>query len=379
MSTKRDYYKVLGVEKNADEKQIKRAYRKLAKKYHPDMNGGDASPESEAKFKEATEAYEVLSDSKKRSTYDQFGHAAFENGGAGGYGGFQGGFGDIDLGDIFGDLFGAGFGGGFGGSRRRNYPTKGANVGASITIDFNEAVFGCEKDISVNVLESCSKCKGSGAKEGTHPETCSTCSGSGQVTTTRQTILGTMQSTSPCPNCRGTGKFIKNKCSTCSGTGQERKRKIISVNIPAGIDNGQSMRIAGKGEPGSNGGPNGDVILSVQVRPHKVLERSGYDIIYTLPLSPAELALGKEVNVPTIDGDVSYKVDAGTQTGTKFRLRGKGVQYVNSSRRGDEYVIIKAVTPKKLSKREKELYEELLSLQNGDVKDGDHKKKWFWE
>ncbi len=379
MSTKRDYYEVLGVEKNADEKQIKRAYRKLAKKYHPDMNGGDASPESEAKFKEATEAYEVLSDSQKRSTYDQFGHAAFENGGAGGYGGFQGGFGDIDLGDIFGDLFGAGFGGGFGGGRRRNYPTKGQNLAAKISLTFEEAVFGCEKDISINALEDCETCHGSGAKAGTHPETCSQCGGSGQVTVTRQTILGAMQSTSPCSRCHGTGQFIKDKCYTCSGSGKVRKKKIITVNIPAGIDDGQSMRIAGKGEPGSNGGPNGDVILRVTVKPHDVLERSGYDIIYTLPLSPAEVALGKEVDVPTIDGEVSYKVDAGTQAGTKFRLRGKGVPHVNGRGRGDEYVIVKVVTPTKLSKKEKELYEELLALQKGDIKDTETKKKWFWE
>ncbi len=375
MANKRDYYEVLGVNKNATDAEIKKAYRKLAKKYHPDMNG--SNKDTEDKFKEATEAYEVLSDKQKRSNYDQFGHAAFEQG-AGGFGGGFSGADFSDMGDIFGDIFGDFFGGG---RSRRNAPMKGANVSTSITIEFEEAVFGCEKDIVINALEHCHTCGGSGAKEGTHPETCTNCKGTGQVTVTRQTMLGAMRSTTTCNQCGGTGKIIRNKCSTCRGIGKERIRKTISVTIPAGIDNGQSIRIGGKGEPGSNGGPNGDVILRVNVKPHKILQRDGYDIIYTLPLSPAEVALGKEVSVPTIDGDVSYKVDAGTQSGTKFRLRNKGVPHVQNSRyRGDQYVVVKVVTPTKMSKKERELYEQLLELQNGDLDNkGEKKHKGFFD
>lgn len=372
MADKRDYYEVLGVERGASDNEIKRAYRKLAKKYHPDMNQN--SDEAEHKFKEATEAYEILSDSQKRQQYDQFGHAAFSQGGGPGAGGFGGGF---DMGDMFGDIFGDFFGGGAG-RRSANAPQKGANIQAGITLEFEEAVFGAEKEVQVTVSESCETCNGIGAKPGTSKETCTTCNGQGQVRYNQQTLFGTVQSVRTCNHCGGSGQIIKEKCTDCHGTGYQKKRKKLSVSIPAGIDNGQSMRLRGKGEPGVNGGPKGDVILQVRVKQHEYLERRGEDIFYTLPLSFAQAALGTSVSVPTIDGNVTYDIKEGTQTGTKFRLRGKGVPHLNNERyRGDQYVTVNIVTPTNLSKRQKELFEELAELAEENVTETKKKKGIF--
>lgn len=373
MADKRDFYDVLGVQKNATDAEIKRAYRKLAKKYHPDAN--QHSEDAEHKFKEATEAYEVLGDAQKRQQYDQFGHAAFsQGGGAGGYGGFQGGFGD--MGDMFGDIFGDFFGGG--GSRRRaNAPQKGANIQARLNLSFEEAVFGAEKEIQITVSESCDTCHGSGAKPGTSKETCPTCAGQGQVRYNQQTLFGTVQSVRTCNHCGGSGQIIKERCTDCSGTGYQKKRKKLSVTIPAGIDHGQSMRLRGKGEPGANGGPKGDVILQVYVKAHDFLERRGEDIYYELPISFAQAALGTEVSVPTIDGNVTYEIKAGTQTGTKFRLRGKGVPHLNNEKyRGDQYVTVVVKTPKTLSSEERQLFERLAELSDDSVSD---KKKGIFD
>ena len=371
MADKRDYYEVLGVERSASDAEIKKAYRKLAKQYHPDMNQN--SEDAEHKFKEATEAYEVLSDGTKRQQYDQFGHAAFSQGGGGGAG-----YGGFDMGDMFGDIFGDFFGGG-GGSRRRsaNAPQKGANVQATVNLSFEEAVFGCEKEIQLNISETCDTCSGTGAKPGTSKETCSTCGGQGQVRFNQQTLFGTVQSVRTCHVCNGSGQIIKEKCGDCHGSGYVKKRKSLSVTIPAGIDHGQSMRLRGKGEPGVNGGPKGDVILQVYVNPHAVLERRGEDIYYDLAISFPQAALGTEVSVPTIDGNVTYEIKAGTQTGTKFRLRGKGVPHLNNANyRGDQYVTVKVTTPKSLSTEERELYEKLAALANEEVS-GKKKKGIF--
>lgn len=381
MADKRDYYEVLDVPKSANETDIKKAYRKLAKKYHPDMNPGDK--DAEHKFKEATEAYEVLSDSEKRSKYDQFGHAAFSNGG--GPGGFSAhDFGD--MGDIFGDIFGDFFGGG--GSRRNaNAPRKGANLRASIQLEFEEAVFGIEKEIQIVVSDKCESCNGSGAKAGTKPETCSTCRGSGQVRYNQQTLFGTVQSVRTCNHCQGTGKVIKEKCTDCHGSGYIKKRKKISVSIPAGIDNGQSIRLRGKGEPGQNGGPRGDVLLTIYVKEHKFFERHGMDIHYTMPISFTQAALGSELEVPTLDGKVKYDIKPGTQTNTRFRLRSKGVPRLNNLKvRGDQYVTVIVDVPNKLSDRQKELLKEFAeisgdqanqSINHEDNHDKNKKKKWY--
>ena len=319
--SKRDYYEVLGVDKNADEAALKKAYRVLAKKYHPDMNPNN--PEAEKKFKEASEAYAVLSDPEKRRQYDQFGHAAFENGGAGGFGGFD--FNSMDFGDIFGDIFGDLFGGGR--SRRSNYngPMKGANVRTSARISFKEAVFGCEKELDLNLKETCKTCNGSGARPGTAPETCTKCGGKGQVVMTQQSLFGMIQNVQPCPDCHGTGKVVKDKCPDCHGNGYITERKKIQVSIPAGIDNGQSVRIREKGEPGVNGGPRGDLLVEVVVQRHEIFQRQDMNIFSTAPISYAQAALGGEVLIDTIDGKVAYEVKPGTQTDTRVRLKGKGV------------------------------------------------------
>ena len=325
MAEKRDYYEVLGVDRGADDAAIKSAYRKLAKKYHPDVNPGDK--EAEKKFKEATEAYGVLSDPQKRQQYDQFGHAAFEQGGgAGGYGGFGGfgGFGGADMGDIFGDIFGDLFGGGSTRRRANNSPMKGANVHASVRITFEEAVFGCEKELDLTLKDTCEKCHGTGAKPGTSPETCPKCHGSGQVVYTQQSMFGTIQNVQTCPDCHGTGKIIKEKCPDCRGTGFISNRKKIQVSIPAGIDNGQSIRIREKGEPGTNGGPRGDLMVEVVVARHPIFQRQDMNIFSTAPITFAQAALGGEVRISTVDGDVMYEVKPGTQTDTKVRLKGNG-------------------------------------------------------
>lgn len=373
--SKRDYYEVLGVDKNADEAALKKAYRVLAKKYHPDMNPNN--PEAEKKFKEASEAYAVLSDPEKRRQYDQFGHAAFENGGAGGFGGFD--FNSMDFGDIFGDIFGDLFGGGR--SRRSNYngPMKGANVRTSARISFKEAVFGCEKELDLNLKETCKTCNGSGARPGTAPETCTKCGGKGQVVMTQQSLFGMIQNVQPCPDCHGTGKVVKDKCPDCHGNGYITERKKIQVSIPAGIDNGQSVRIREKGEPGVNGGPRGDLLVEVVVQRHEIFQRQDMNIFSTAPISYAQAALGGEVLIDTIDGKVAYEVKPGTQTDTRVRLKGKGVSSLrNKQVRGDQYVTLVVQVPTKLNGEAKELlkrFDELTGNSLHSTDDYRDKKK----
>ena len=359
---RRDYYEVLGVEKGADDAAIKKAYRVLAKKYHPDMNPGDA--EAEKKFKEASEAYAVLSDPDKRRQYDQFGHAAFE-GGMGGAGGFD--FSGADFGDIFGDIFGDLFGGGR--SRGRgNGPMKGANLRTSVRITFEEAVFGCKKEIELNVKETCKTCNGSGAKPGTSPETCPKCGGKGQVVFTQQSLFGTVRNVQTCPDCQGSGKIIKERCADCRGTGYISMKKRYSVDIPAGIDNGQSTRMPGLGEPGINGGPRGDVLIEVIVGRHPIFQRQDFDIYSTVPVSFAVAALGGEIFIDTVDGKVIYDVKAGTQTDTRIRLRGKGVpSWRNKDMRGDHYVTLVVQVPDKLKPEAKELLRQFDELTGNSL------------
>ncbi|MCM1262363.1 MAG: molecular chaperone DnaJ [Butyrivibrio sp.] len=350
---KRDYYEVLGVDKSADDAALKKAYRVLAKKYHPDMNPGDA--EAEKKFKEASEAYAVLSDPAKRRQYDQYGHAAFDSGAGGGFGGFD--FNSMDFGDIFGDLFGDFFGGGRRSSGRGNGPMKGANIRTSVRIKFEEAVFGVEKEIELTLKDECTTCHGSGAKPGTSPETCTRCGGKGQVVFTQPGFFGgTVQNIQKCPDCHGTGKIIRERCPDCSGTGYIANRKKIQVSIPAGIDNGQSVRLRDKGEPGLNGGPRGDLLVEVIVDRHPIFQRQDTNIYSTVPMSFAIAALGGEIIVDTVDGKVIYDVKPGTQTDTKVRLKGKGVPSLrNKDVRGDHYVTLVVQVPDKLSREAKEL------------------------
>lgn len=363
--TKRDYYEVLGVDRNADDAALKKAYRVLAKKYHPDMNPGDA--EAEKKFKEASEAYAVLSDPEKRRQYDQFGHAAFEGGGAGGAGGF-GGFSSADFGDIFGDIFGDFFGGGRRSGRANNGPMKGANVRKGVRITFEEAIFGCEKELDVILKEPCKTCNGTGAKPGTSPETCSKCGGKGQVVYTQQSFFGTVQNVQTCPDCHGSGKIIKEKCSDCGGTGYVSTKKTIKVSIPAGIDNGQSVRIRDKGEPGVNGGHRGDLLVEVTVSRHPIFQRQDVHIFSTAPITFAQAALGGDVRIKTVDGEVIYTVKAGTKTDTKVRLKGKGVPSLrNPQLRGDHYVTLVIQTPEKLSAEAKEALRKFDALTGNSL------------
>lgn len=352
--TKRDYYEVLGVPKDADEAALKKAYRVLAKKYHPDANPGDK--EAEAKFKEASEAYSVLSDPEKRRKYDQFGHAAFEGGagGAGGYGGFD--FNGADMGDIFGDIFGDFFGGGRSAyGRSSNGPMRGANLRTGVRITFEEAIFGCEKEIELTLKDECPKCHGTGAKPGTSPVTCPKCNGKGKIVYTQQSFFGQVQNVQTCPDCRGTGKIVKEKCPDCYGTGYISSKKKIQVKIPAGIDNGQSIRIAGKGEPGTNGGERGDLLVEVTVSRNPVFMRQETSIFSTVPISFATAALGGPIKIKTVDGEVEYEVKPGTQTDTKVRLRGKGVPSLrNKNIRGDHYVTLVVTVPEKLTEEQKE-------------------------
>ena len=345
MADKRDYYEVLGVDKNADEAALKKAYRVLAKKYHPDTNPGDK--EAEAKFKEASEAYAVLSDPEKRRQYDQFGHAAFD-GGAGGGGGFT----NMNMDDIFGsfgDIFGDLFGGGFGGGRSRradpNAPQRGANLRTQVKITFEEACFGTEKEIEIPSKVECKTCGGSGAKAGTSPVKCERCGGRGQIVQTQQSLFGMVQNVTTCPACGGKGTIIKEKCPACHGQGYTSKKEKLQVSIPAGIDHGQSVRLRGKGEPGKNGGARGDLLVEVYVERHKDFQRMDYDIYSTVRISYPRAVLGGDVVIPTIDGDVAYNVKAGTQTGTRVRLRGKGVPSLrNRKMRGNHYVDLVAVS-----------------------------------
>ena len=345
---KRDYYEVLGVSKSASDDEIKKAYRKLAKQYHPDMNPGDKT--AEARFKEVNEAYEVLSDKDKRARYDQFGHAGVDpNFNPGG--GFGGGFGgvDFDLGDIFSSFFGGG-----GGGQNRNSPQRGGDIRVQLTIDFEEAAFGCEKEVTVGRTEACSDCGGTGCAKGTTAEVCPDCHGSGTVRVQRQTIMGTMMSTSTCSRCGGTGKIIHQPCSTCRGTGTAKKQKKITVKVPAGIDDGQAISLRGQGNAGKNGGPAGDLIIVIALRKHPIFEREGSDVYCEQPVTFVQAALGAELEIPTIDGKVKYDLPEGTQTGTTFRLRGKGIPNINGRGRGDQYVTVFVEVPKNLNGEQKE-------------------------
>lgn len=349
MADKRDYYEVLGVPKGASEADIKRAFRQVAKKYHPDMHPGDK--ECEEKFKEAQEAYAVLSDADKRRQYDQFGHAAFD--GSGGAGGFD--FSGMDMGDIFGDIFGSFFGGGSRGGAS-NGPMKGANIRVRLNLTFEEAVFGCDKEVEFTYKKECETCHGTGAKPGTSPETCSKCGGKGKVVYTTQSLFGTMQNVQTCPECEGSGKVVRDKCTSCRGTGYTQTKMKKTVSIPAGIDHGQSIRVRDFGEPGKKGGPRGDLIVEVSVQKSRFFERQDTSIFSNVSVSFALAALGGEIRIKTVDGDVLYNIAPGTQTGTRVRLKGKGVPTLrNKDVRGDHYVTLVVQTPTGLSKEAKEL------------------------
>ena len=376
MADKRDFYEVLGVEKGANDDELKKAYRKKAKLYHPDLHPGDA--EAEKNFKEINEAYEVLSDKDKRARYDQFGHAGVDpNFGAGGGGGnpFGGGFGGFDFGDL-GDIFGSMFGGGFGGGANPNAPRRGSDTETSVTISFEEAAKGCKKKIKVTRIEKCEDCSGSGAEKGTSAQTCSVCRGTGRISVSQRTPFGVMQTQRACDRCGGRGKTIEKPCKTCNGKGLVRKTSEREIEIPAGIDDGQAFRISGQGNAGVNGGPNGNLIIEVNVRPHPIFERQGYDVFCKIPVTFAQAALGAEIVVPTLDGKVKFNIHEGTQPGEQFKLRDKGIKRLNSSGKGDQYVIIAVEVPKDLSREQKQKlkeFEEVCTDKNYD------KKKSFFD
>ena len=384
MAEKRDYYEVLGIGKNATDAEIKSAYRKLAKKYHPDLNPGNK--EAEEKFKEVNEANDVLSDPQKRQRYDQFGfagvdpnYAAANGGGAGGFGG---GFGGVDLGDIFGDIFGGGFGGGFSGfgggssTRTANAPRKGHDIQASVILTFEEAAHGCSKKITINRQDTCPDCGGTGAAKGTSPETCPDCGGRGYVVTQQRTPFGVMQSQQPCSHCGGRGTIIRNPCKTCRGTGKTAARKSLEINIPAGIDDDQNIALRGQGDAGFNGGPAGDVIVHVTVKADPMFERDGYDVTIHVPITFSQAVLGDDVEVPTVDGRIVQHIPEGTQSGTKFRLRGQGSQYLNGRGRGDQYVIVDVEIPKKVTRAQREA---LKAFEDSMKEDNYEKRKGFFK
>lgn len=362
MSDKRDYYEVLGVRKGASDAELKKAYRTMAKKYHPDVNPGDKT--AEAKFKEVNEAYEVLSDPQKRSIYDQYGHAGFENNGFGGAGGFS----DFDFGGI-GDIFETFFGGsGFGGrSRSKRGPKKGADLKYAVEISFEEAAFGVEREISIARMEICSKCTGTGAKPGTEATTCKHCNGTGQVQIKQNTPFGQFINSKTCDVCKGEGKIITDPCPACNGKGKLRNNVKIKVNIPAGIDDGQTISLRGEGDPGSKGGPNGDLLINIRVRPHPLFKRQGNDVVCEEPITFVQAALGAEIEVPTLDGKVKYTIPEGTQTGSVFRLRGKGIPFLRGNGRGDQYVKVNIEVPKKLSEKQKELLREFSEVSGDET------------
>ena len=378
MADKRDFYEVLGVDRSASDDELKKAYRKAAKKYHPDLNPGDK--EAEARFKEVNEAYEILSDQEKRSRYDQFGHAGVDpNYSAGGYGGggFGGGFGGFgDFGDI-GDIFSSIFGGGFGGGRANpNAPRRGGDVTTSVTISFEEAAKGCKKKVKVTSIDGCTDCHGTGAADGTTPKSCPTCHGTGHVKVVQRTPFGQMQTQRPCDQCRGSGKIIEKPCRTCGGKGKVRRTREEEINIPAGIDDSQILVVRGKGDAGINGGPAGDLNISVNVRPHPVFERDGTDVYCEIPITFVQAALGAEIQVPTLDGKANLKIREGTQPGDKFRLKGKGIVRTNSTYRGDQYVIITVEVPKDLTKAQKEI---LTNFEAKTTENNYAKRRSFFE
>ena len=364
MADKRDYYEVLGVDRNASEDEIKKAYRQAAKKYHPDLNPGDKN--AEAKFKEVNEAYEVLSDREKKARYDQYGHAGVDpNFGAGGayggsgFGGFSGDFGDL------GDLFGSIFGGGFGGRRASpNAPRRGGDVRLNLNLTFEEAAKGCKKTVRVSVIENCADCSGTGARKGTSPETCPTCHGHGSVVQIQRTPFGQMQTQRVCERCRGTGKIVKDPCPTCSGKGKVRRSRDLEVTVPAGIDDGQILSLGGRGDAGVNGGPAGDLHITVSVRPHPLFERHGYDVYCEEPVTFVQAALGGEIEVPTLDGKVNLKIREGTQPGDEYKLKGRGIPILRSTGRGDQYVRIKVEVPRSLNGEQKKKLQELDGALN---------------
>lgn len=373
MADKRDYYEVLGVKKDATAEEIKKAYRKITKENHPDLHPGDKA--CEERFKEANEAYEVLSDEEKRKKYDQFGHAAFDpnagfnGGGFGDFGGF-GGFGGF--GDIFSDLFG-GFGGGA--ARNPNAPRKGESLRATLNISFEEAAFGCKKEVTVARVEQCPDCKGTGCAPGTTPEICPECKGTGNITVNQRTPLGVMQTSSPCSKCRGSGKIIHQPCKTCRGMGKIRRQHKVEVNVPAGIDDGRTISRPGYGNAGSNGGPAGDLLVTVIVRPHARFEREGTSVLLEQEISYAQAVLGAEIEVPTLDGKVKLNIPEGTQPGSVFRIRGKGIPFLRGSGRGDQFVTVRVKVPKDLSSHQKELLRQFAASM-GDL-DGDAGKSIF--
>lgn len=364
MAEKKDYYEVLGVEKNASDADLKKAYRNLAKKYHPDVNPGDKS--AEAKFKEVNEAYEILSDSQKRSRYDQFGHAGTDpNGFGGGAGGFSSDFDFGGIGDIFETFFG---GSGFGGrSRTRNGPQKGADIKYSMEISFEEAAFGIEREINVSKMEVCSKCTGTGAKPGTNVSTCKHCNGTGQVQIKQNTPFGQFINTKTCDACKGEGKVITEPCPACNGKGRLRSTKKIKIDVPSGIDDGQTISLRGGGDPGSKGGPNGDLYINIRVKPHPLFKRQGNNVTCDVPITFTQAAMGAEIEVPTLDGKVKYTVPEGTQTGSVFRLRGKGIPFLRGNGRGDQYVKVNIDVPKKLNDKQKALLKEFAEISGDEV------------
>ncbi len=370
MADKRDYYEVLGVQKSASDDDLKKAYRSLAKKYHPDMHPDDA--EAAEKFKEVNEAYAVLSDKEKRAKYDQYGHAAFDpaSGGFGGFGGFDGG---VDLGDIFSSFFGGGFGGfggGGGGGSRRNAPIAGDDIQTRVTIDFEEAVFGCKKDVSFNRIEKCPDCGGTGAEKGSPIETCPACQGRGQTTVNQRTAFGVFQTARTCTECRGTGKIIKKPCKNCRQTGYIKTKKEFSVTIPKGIDNGNYVSCTGQGDSGRNGGPSGDLIIEVRVRPHAVFTRNGNDIMLTVPISLVTATLGGEITIPTLLGEEKFTIPEGTQPNTTFTLSGKGITDVRGRRNGNMLLTVNVEVPRRLSGEQKEIlkkFETSLGETNNDL------------
>ena len=368
---KRDYYEVLGVNKGASDDEIKRAYRKLAKANHPDLNPGNK--EAEARFKEVNEAYEILSDKEKKSRYDQFGHAGVDpNFGAGGAG-FDGGF---DFGDL-GDIFGSFFGGGFGGGRRTNpnAPQRGESLRMSLILSFEEAAFGCEKAVTVERMEVCSTCQGSGCAEGATPEVCPDCHGTGTVQIRRQTPMGVFATSSPCSHCGGKGKIIHQPCKECRGAGTVRQRRTIQASIPAGIDNGQTISIRGQGNAGKNGGPAGDLLITITVRPHELFRREGTSVLCEAPITFAQAVLGAELEIPTIDGKVKYDLPEGTQSGSTFRLKGKGIPSINGRGRGDQYVTVYIETPRNLNKEQKEALKKFAETMGDN--NYEERKKFF--